>query len=936
MIKKMKVWMLICLGICIAFPGSVWAGKQEKVKIGYYTAENFQEGGSDDAYKTGYGYEYIQKVADYTGWQYDYVYGSWDDLYAQLVNGEIDVMAGISYSDERSELISYPDYEMLNETFYIYKDVDDTSIKSGNLRSYAGKKVGVLADNIKMTTALQKWLDDKHADITVVAYDSLEACADAFGKKQIDAFVSADNIVSSYTGIVPVEKIGKEPYYFCVAKKRQDLLNSLNMALAVIDEQDAIDLDEIRNKYSAESTVSVFLSRQERDWMNAHPSITVGYVKNYMPYSDAGSDGKAKGLIADVVPDLFAALPGGYEPDIIYKCYDSQREMLDGLKNGETDFIFPVSDERWYSEQQGYQQSSAVVASPIALAYRKSYGPSSTDRIAVNERNLLQYCYTVVNYPDAELIKCNSSEECVQAVSDGQADGTLVSALRGNYLTGHQKQMNLLTLSADDKLCFGVDYGNSDLLQILNHGINILGDAYGLNHTYPYIDGMTRYTASDFVQDNMEFVAAAVLAAVFIIVLYFMQKERNQRRIAERELQQNQQLEEALTIARKAEMARQIFLRNMSHDIRTPMNAVIGFTNLAIQAGEAHSERVQDYLHKILSSSQYLLGIVNEVLEISRIESGQTQLNEGCCDITELVSEVDNIIRGQAEERHQKFEVDMTGVQNQHIYCDKLRVKEIMVNLLGNSVKFTPEGGQISLKLLQLPCEEQGYGLYELHVKDNGCGMRPEFLEKVFQPFEREANPTVGSIQGTGLGMPIVKGFVDMMGGTIQILSEEGAGTEVIIRLRHRLAEQTDIRTLSKSGSEINGTFSFKGKRLLLAEDNILNREIASAILTEAGLDIEVAENGAEAVEKVTEKPSGYYDAVLMDIQMPVMDGYTATQRIRSLEDKAIADIPIIAVSANAFEEDKRQSFEVGMNGHLAKPINVSDLMAVLGEILRS
>ena len=370
----------------------------------------------------------------------------------------------------------------------------------------------------------------------------------------------------------------------------------------------------------------------------------------------------------------------------------------------------------------------------------------------------------------------------------------------------------------------------------------------------------------------------------------------------------------------------------MSHDIRTPMNAVVGFTNLAIQAGD-DKEKVQDYLAKIQVSSNHLLGIVNEVLEISRIESGQTKLDETVCSIADIVNETSVIIGDQALEKNQKFTTDISHVQNLYVYCDKLRVKEILVNLLGNSVKYTQIGGQISLCILELPCEQKGYGNYEIHVKDNGCGMSKEFLKKAFLPFERQSTSTVSGVQGTGLGMTIIKGFVDLMGGTIQIQSEENKGTEVIVKLCHKLAEApTDI--ISPVKQEYS-TESFKGKRILLAEDNVLNREIAVAILEDTGFLVETAENGAVAVEKVRSALAGYYAAVLMDIQMPVMDGYAATRAIRKLEDAGKAMVPVIAVSANAFDEDMEASRAAGMNGHLAKPIVAADLLETLGQIIK-
>ena len=840
-------------------------------------------------------------------------------------------MAGVAYSEDRVDQIGYPDSEMLNETFYIYKDTDDSSMQCGDIASYSGKKIGTLKGDQRMTAALEQWKARHRADIEIEYYSDLTECARVFNEQQIDGFVSADNVVSSYSGITPVEKIGKQLFYLCTAKEREDLLSELNMAMSIMNERDAVEVDELRNKYYTETTVSVFLSQQEQQWMKEHAQITVGYLADYLPYCDKAEDGSATGLVSDIVPDLFDALSGDYDPEIIYRCFDDQQEMLDCLKNGEVDFVMPVSDGKWYAEQEEFVQSSAVVAFPIALVYREPYDNEVTSRIAVNQNNLRQYWYTLANYPDAEIVMYDGIEACIDAVNSGEADSTLLSALRVSQLLNGEKKLNIITLSDSEKLCFGVAAGNKALLQILNHGLSILGESYGLNHTYRYLDTVVTYTLTDVIQDHVWLFIGLPTVLLILIVTYFIHREQEQKKAAQHELKQKELLEKALCAAKQASVAKKVFLQNMSHDIRTPMNAVLGFTNLAIQAG-GDTEKTQDYLSKIKISGNHLLGIVNEVLEISRIESGQTKLDESVWSIADIVRETDIIIRDQALAKKQEFSIDIWQVQDMYIYCDKLRVKEILVNLLGNAVKYTQTGGSISLRIIQKPCEKENFGNYEIHVKDNGCGMSEEFLQKIFEPFERQANSTISGIQGTGLGMTIIKGFVDAMGGTIDIKSEENKGTEIIVRLCQRIAEAPEKSEEQKTISCSPELFA--GKRVLLVEDNSMNREIATAILEEAGFKVDTAENGAIAVEKVTYYPEGFYDVILMDIQMPVMDGYTATRKIRSLENKAIAKIPIIAVSANAFDEDRQTSLEAGMNGHLAKPIVVDELLKVLGGIL--
>ena len=925
--------VLICslfFQLCFYQASDTYAYDAKTVRVGYYFTRDFQEGTEGGNYKSGYGYEYLQRIASYTGWKYEYVYGDWQELYQKLIDGEIDLMAGIAYSEDRTELVGFPDYSMLNETFYIYKDIDDESIVGEDIASYVGKKIGTLTNDEKMTAALESWKAETGAEIEIVYFDSLGDCAADFNEKKIDGFVSADNVVSSYNGIIPVEKIGKEPYYLCATKDRPDLLKELNNALAIISEQDTFDLEVLRNKYSAETAVSVFLSRQEYDWMETHDTITVGYAEDYLPYCDTAADGSVTGLVADLVPDLLSALPGEYQFNVVYQGFSSQTQMLESLKNGEVDIVFPVGDESWYAEEQEYLRSATAVVSPITLAYREPYNNETLAKIAVNKENLLQTSFTMENYPDAQLVLCDTIDDCMEAVKSGKANSTLVSSLRSNYLVGEEKRLNSLTLSEDERLCFGVRFGDNALLQIINHGMTILGESYGLNHTYRYMDSFaTKYTVTQFVRDHIWAVVVSMLVIAVGAICFFVKREQNQKKAIEKEAEQNRKLEEALAGARQAAVARMVFLRNMSHDIRTPMNAVVGFTNLAIKSGEDPA-KVQEYLDKILVSSNHLLGIVNDVLEISRIESGQTKLEESEYCIDDIVREADIIIREQAQEKQQSFIVDTFYIKDHYVVCDKLRIKEILVNLLGNSVKFTPTGGSVSLTVSQIPSSGTS-ACYEFVVKDTGCGMSPEFLQRVFEPFERENSSTAKSVKGTGLGMPIVKNFVSMMGGTIDIQSEVGKGTTITVRLTMDIAPTPETENLPRN-HEQEPKDKLVGKRVLLAEDNELNREIASAVLEEVGLIVETAENGAEAVQKVESMPDGYFAAVLMDIQMPVMDGYTAARMIRKIPQKG--QLPILAVSANAFNEDRRAALEAGMNGHLPKPIDAARLIEVLGNLV--
>ncbi len=433
-----------------------------------------------------------------------------------------------------------------------------------------------------------------------------------------------------------------------------------------------------------------------------------------------------------------------------------------------------------------------------------------------------------------------------------------------------------------------------------------------------FIDGKIEYY-------EMKAVSAGTWKEDYGIVLGL----RSVDEVTRNQMEQNRLLENALQQANKASKAKSTFLSNMSHDIRTPMNAIIGYTTLSI----AHIDdrvRVEDYLNKIMFSGKHLLNLINDILDMSRIESERLKLEEQPCNLKNILYELKSMLQTDMRDKCLDFEMDMTGLQNENIYCDKLRLNQVLINILSNSVKYTNEGGHISLIVKELPGSSEGFANYEFCIRDTGIGMDHKFLSHIYEPFEREENTTASGIQGTGLGMAITKNVVEMMKGDIDVKSKKGEGTEITVSFTFRINYDTEI---SEEAPCVISAPVHTG-RILLAEDNALNQEIVVAILKDAGFEVEVADNGKEAVEQLTKSEPGYYKIVLMDVQMPVMDGYEATKAIRRLDNPGLANIPILAMTANAFEEDKQKALKCGMNGHIAKPLDVNTLFLVMDKIL--
>ena len=410
---------------------------------------------------------------------------------------------------------------------------------------------------------------------------------------------------------------------------------------------------------------------------------------------------------------------------------------------------------------------------------------------------------------------------------------------------------------------------------------------------------------------------------------FFIQQEHSEQEYRKSLEQKNIALQLAVQRETKANLAKREFLFNMSHDIRTPMNAIIGFTALA-QTHIDDRGQVEDYLKKISVSSQHLLSLINDVLDMSRIESGKVTLEAKPVHLPELVHELRDIIQAVVSKKDLSLTLDTVGVENEDVIADPLRLEQILINVLANAVKFTPDGGQIGLWIVQKDTAPAGYADFEFHIKDNGIGMSEEFQKHIFEQFARERTSTVSKIQGTGLGMAITKSLVDMMGGRITVKSEQGKGSEFTISLRFPIGEAKTGQTPPAAKAS-----AFTGKKLLVVEDNELNLEIASTLLKEAGFEVDTAENGKIAVEKVEAASADRYDLILMDIQMPEMDGYEATRRIRALPDAEKAALPIVAMTANAFEDDRKNALHAGMNGHIAKPLDIQKLFQVLSELLK-
>ena len=621
--------------------------------------------------------------------------------------------------------------------------------------------------------------------------------------------------------------------------------------------------------------------------------------------------------------------------------YDSYDEMTQALQNCEIDMVFYAGRNPDFAEKNGYAlTNTAWTYSLMAVTDEGKFDENRVYTVAVpKEKDALKQ-HIAFGYPQWKLVDYDSLEDAADMVMNEKADCFLIGTSQA-LKYDNNRDFKSVPLTKTMEACFAVRGGEAPILSILNKTLKAMPSDMLTSALAIYDSTEDKVTFCDFVKDNMFafFVAIGFFSlSIISIIFVLLRKARKAEAVAKLAANDTQKLNDKLEIALKkaedASLSKTRFLNNMSHDIRTPMNAILGYAQLMEDElkGKGLPE-TSEHLEKLQQSGTLLLSIINNVLDMARIESGRMELDENYCRIEDVWKSLFAVFDEKAMKKNIVLHYAM-NVEHEHVLTDVTKVKEIFVNILSNAIKYTPAGGSVMVDVDELSCDESGYMIVRISVSDTGIGMSQDYQTKIFEAFTREQNTTKSKIAGTGLGMSIVKKYVELLGGIINVESELGKGSTFTVTLKHRIADESyyvkEYIEESGTGSEI-----LEGRNILLAEDNDLNAEIAEAILERAGLKTERVENGIQCVNRIMEMPTGTYDMILMDIQMPQMDGYKATQAIRNLPDKDKACIPIIAMTANAFEEDKREAIAAGMNGHIAKPIQVDKLLSMLAEVIR-
>ena len=887
--------------------------------------------------RRGYGYELLQALAGYTGWKFEYVKCDWSNCFDKLENGEIDIMGDISYTDERAQKMLFSDEPMGEEKYILYADLSNMDIGTSDFMFMDGKRVGVLMDT-EPEIMLTEWENKNGIHTEHVNVNSDEDVEKKLANHEIDCFVSLEESVWSEQGISSVTTIGKSGIYFAINKERSDIKTELDYAMRQLDQDSPFFKADLYKKYFTLDYCQS-LTGGEKSWIEEHGDIRIGFLNNDPAiFSLDEETEKLTGMLAEYVSYAKDCL-GNQILKFNIKEYDGYDEMIQALQDREIDMIFYAGRNPDLAEKKGYTlTNTAWTYSLMAVTDEKYFNEDESYAVAVPKEQEALKQHIAFSYPQWKLVDYDSLADAADMVMNETADCFLMGTSQA-MIYDNNRYFKSVPLTKTMEACFAVSSGEGTLLSILNKTLKAMPSDMLTSALAIYDSTADKVTFLDFVKDNM--LAFFVTAGFFVlgiigIILVLLRKARKAEaaaRLAANDTQKlNDKLEIALKKAEDASLAKTCFLNNMSHDIRTPMNAILGYAQLMEDELKGMElPETLEHLEKLHQSGNLLLSIINNVLDMARIESGRMEIDENYGRIENIRQTLFEIFDDEAKKKNLALYYTI-NVEHEHILTDTTKVKEIFVNILSNAIKYTPPGGSVRVNVDELPCDEPGYMIARTRVSDTGIGMSQDYLTKIFDAFTRERNTTKSKIAGSGLGMSIVKKYVELLGGTIDVESELGKGSTFTVTLKHRIADESYY---VKNYAENPETYSeiLEGRKILLAEDNDLNAEIAEEILKRAGLKTERVEDGIQCVNRIIEMPAGTYDMILMDIQMPQMNGYKATQAIRNLPDKDKACIPIIAMTANAFEEDKRDAIAAGMNGHIAKPIQVDKLFSTLAEV---
>ena len=934
-------WRSICAMLCLLlllpalFPVKAAAETvpAKVVRVGSF--EDTFNYVNEKGIRKGYGYELLQTLSGYTGWQLEYVTCDWSDCFEKLKNGEIDIMGDISYTEDRTEEMLFSDEPMGEEKDYLYADLSREDITASDFKTLNGKKIGVLMGT-EPEVMLTEWEEKYDLKTQHVNISNNEDAKQKLANHEIDCFVSMEESFWTELGISTITRVGSSDIYYAINKDRADIKEELDNAMRALEDADPFYTADLYKRYFSMDYTPI-LTGEEKAWLKKHGAIRMGFLTG-----DSGvsvydpSTGELTGTITDYIRFAKDCL-GNQELEFQMVGYDSKEAELDALKSGEIDMVFHFDQSPNLAEEYRVACTNTTwTSNMMAVTNKEHFNETQANRVAVPQNKISLTRYLAVYYPQWEIVDCAAQEDAARLVKDGQAD-CFVTGVSSQENYSKKYDFYSVPLPNPAKSCFAVNSGNGILLSILNKTIkampvNMLTGALAM-----YKSAARKVTLGEFIRDNffmVLLVSSIFVAVILLAILKLLRKARKAEAAARKAANDTQELNAKLQIAAEnaesANRAKSTFLFNMSHDIRTPMNAIIGYADLAVRHSDDPA-KLKKYMENIQVCGQNLLMLLNNVLDLARIENDKTEMEYSVSDVEKDFRNCLAMFRNQADSKGQTLTVT-TQLPYPYIYADIPHLTEVCTNLVSNAVKYTGAGGTIRCGVTQKPGEKEGWCDTVVTVADNGIGMSQEFQQHIFEPFERERTSTVSKVEGSGIGMGIVKKLVGLMGGTVEVESKIGVGSTFTVTIPCRIASEEEAQ--AKRAADPADRESLRGTRILLTEDNDLNAEIATELLQEEGCTVDRAKDGVECVDMLEKAANGTYQLILMDVQMPVMNGYDATKKIRKMDDPQKANIPIVAMTANAFSEDKQVALDAGMNDHIAKPINMSVLVPTLRKYL--
>ena len=934
-------WKSICAMLCLLlllpalFPVKAAAETvpAKVVRVGSF--EDTFNYVNEKGIRKGYGYELLQTLSGYTGWQLEYVTCDWSDCFEKLKNGEIDIMGDISYTEDRTEEMLFSDEPMGEEKDYLYADLSREDITASDFKTLNGKKIGVLMGT-EPEVMLTEWEEKYDLKTQHVNISNNEDAKQKLANHEIDCFVSMEESFWTELGISTITHVGSSDIYYAINKDRADIKEELDNAMRALEDADPFYTADLYKRYFSMDYTPI-LTGEEKAWLKKHGAIRMGFLTG-----DSGvsvydpSTGELTGTITDYIRFAKDCL-GNQELEFQMVGYDSQKAELDALKSGEIDMVFHFDQSPNLAEEYRVACTNTTwTSNMMAVTNKEHFNETQANRVAVPQNKISLTRYLAVYYPQWEIVDCAAPEDAAKLVESGQADCFVTGT--GSEGTYNKKyDFYSVPLPSPAKSCFAVNSGNGILLSILNKTIKAMPANMLTASLAMYKSAARKVTLGEFIRDNFVkvlLVSSIFVAAFLLTILKLLQKARKAEAAARKAANDTQELNAKLQIAAEnaesANRAKSTFLFNMSHDIRTPMNAIIGYADLASRHSDDPA-KLKKYMENIQVCGQNLLMLLNNVLDLARIENDKTEMEYSVSDVEKDFRNCIAMFRNQADSKGQTLTVT-TQLPYPYIYADIPHLTEVCTNLVSNAVKYTGNGGTIRCGVTQKPGEKEGWCDTVVTVADNGIGMSQEFQKHIIEPFERERTSTVSKVEGSGIGMGIVKKLVGLMGGTVEVESKIGVGSTFTVTIPCRIASEEEAQ--AKRAADPADRESLCGTRILLTEDNDLNAEIATELLQEEGCTVDRAKDGVECVDMLEKAANGTYQLILMDVQMPVMNGYDATKKIRRMDDPQKANIPIVAMTANAFSEDKQVALDAGMNDHIAKPINMSVLVPTLRKYL--